>query len=181
MLIASSVASSGRRQCLSRARTYGLPARHLLQADPGCLDRRNPAFVIRFHQSGQLCRRQFRSVQAKFIEPALHRLRPDGFEEDAIQLQHDFARRARWRLMMCSNTPQLLSAVCSNTAHGEQERSQFHGYYDHHCYLPLYVFCGRARHTCGRARGIAFFPTTPRSREWACSAGKILMIRPFGK
>ena len=26
--------------------------------------------------------------------------------------------------------------------HGQQERRFFHGYYDHHCYLPLYVFCG---------------------------------------
>jgi hypothetical protein len=28
--------------------------------------------------------------------------------------------------------------------HGPQELSQFHAYYDHHCYLPLYVFCGQA-------------------------------------
>ena len=27
--------------------------------------------------------------------------------------------------------------------HGEQEGRRFHGYYDHCCYLPLYVFCGR--------------------------------------
>jgi len=27
--------------------------------------------------------------------------------------------------------------------HGEQEGCFFHGYYDHYCYLPLYVFCGR--------------------------------------
>lgn len=26
--------------------------------------------------------------------------------------------------------------------HGEQERRFFHGYYDCHCFLPLYVFCG---------------------------------------
>jgi len=26
--------------------------------------------------------------------------------------------------------------------HGKQERYFFHGYYDHHCFLPLYVFCG---------------------------------------
>lgn len=25
--------------------------------------------------------------------------------------------------------------------HGDQELKQFHGYYDHYCYLPLYVFC----------------------------------------
>ena len=27
--------------------------------------------------------------------------------------------------------------------HGKQEGRFFHGYYDCHCYLPLYVFCGR--------------------------------------
>ena len=27
--------------------------------------------------------------------------------------------------------------------HGHQEGRFFHGYYDCHCYLPLYVFCGR--------------------------------------
>jgi Transposase DDE domain group 1 len=26
--------------------------------------------------------------------------------------------------------------------HGKQERRFFHGYYDHHCFLPLYAFCG---------------------------------------
>jgi hypothetical protein len=26
--------------------------------------------------------------------------------------------------------------------HGRQEGRFFHGYYDHHCFLPLYVFCG---------------------------------------
>jgi hypothetical protein len=29
-----------------------------------------------------------------------------------------------------------------NVLHGNQEQKHFHGYYDHHCYLPLYVFCG---------------------------------------
>lgn len=26
--------------------------------------------------------------------------------------------------------------------HGQQEKHFFHGYYDHHCFLPLYVTCG---------------------------------------
>ena len=26
--------------------------------------------------------------------------------------------------------------------HGEQQKRFFHGYYDHYCFLPLYVFCG---------------------------------------
>jgi len=32
--------------------------------------------------------------------------------------------------------------------HGEQEGRFFHGYYDHYCYLPLYVFCGRHLLAC---------------------------------
>ncbi len=29
-----------------------------------------------------------------------------------------------------------------DSIHGKQEGRFFHGYYDHHCFLPLYVFCG---------------------------------------
>ena len=29
-----------------------------------------------------------------------------------------------------------------DAVHGRQEGRFFHGYYDHHCFLPLYVFCG---------------------------------------
>ena len=32
--------------------------------------------------------------------------------------------------------------------HGSQEHCEFHAYYDHHCYLPLYVFCGHAMLAC---------------------------------
>jgi hypothetical protein len=32
--------------------------------------------------------------------------------------------------------------------HGDQELSEFHGYYDHYGYLPLYVFCGQAMLCC---------------------------------
>jgi len=32
--------------------------------------------------------------------------------------------------------------------HGQQEQREFHGYYDHHCYLPLYVYCGKALLAC---------------------------------
>lgn len=30
-----------------------------------------------------------------------------------------------------------------NPVHGKQEGRFFHGYYDHYCFLPLYVFCGK--------------------------------------
>jgi len=32
--------------------------------------------------------------------------------------------------------------------HGRQELAEFHAYYDHHCYLPLYVFCGQHLLAC---------------------------------
>ena len=35
------------------------------------------------------------------------------------------------------------TTLSSNNGHGDQEGRFFHGYYDCHCYLPLYVFCGR--------------------------------------
>src|SRR3954469_4058445 len=41
--------------------------------------------------------------------------------------------------------PEGLILDCDSTddsVHGQQEGRFFHGYYDHHCFLPLYVFCG---------------------------------------
>lgn len=32
--------------------------------------------------------------------------------------------------------------------HGNQELAEFHGYYGSYCYLPLYVFCGKAMLAC---------------------------------
>jgi len=32
--------------------------------------------------------------------------------------------------------------------HGAQEHAEFNAYYDHYCYLPLYVFCGKAILAC---------------------------------
>ncbi len=32
--------------------------------------------------------------------------------------------------------------------HGDQENAEFHAYYDHYCYLPLYVFCDKAMLAC---------------------------------
>lgn len=32
--------------------------------------------------------------------------------------------------------------------HGDQEQKEFHAYYDSHCYLPLYVICGKAMLAC---------------------------------
>ena len=32
--------------------------------------------------------------------------------------------------------------------HGDQELKEFHACYDSYCYLPLYVFCGKAMLAC---------------------------------
>ena len=32
--------------------------------------------------------------------------------------------------------------------HGDQEHKQFHAYYDHYCYLPLYVYAGKSMLAC---------------------------------
>jgi hypothetical protein len=35
--------------------------------------------------------------------------------------------------------------------HGKQEARFFHGYYNHYCYLPLYIFCGGPAVVCAVA------------------------------
>ena len=47
--------------------------------------------------------------------------------------------------------------------HGKQEGRFFHGYYDHYCYLPLYIFCGE-QVLCARLREAnhdAYFGSLP--------------------
>ena len=47
--------------------------------------------------------------------------------------------------------------------HGQQEGRFFHGYYDHYCYLPLYIFCGEQL-LCARLREAnhdAYFGSLP--------------------
>src|SRR5690606_18902625 len=70
------------------------------------------------------------------------------------------ASRRSWRLPM--TRPQALCTIMKEPSpmritspamammeaadvplHGDQEGRFFHGYYDCHCYLPLYVYCGR--------------------------------------
>ncbi len=45
-------------------------------------------------------------------------------------------RRAPKRIMLDFDTTDI-------PLHGDQPEKFFHGYYDHYCYLPLYVFSGR--------------------------------------
>jgi len=48
--------------------------------------------------------------------------------------------------------------------HGEQEGRFYHGYYDHYCYLPLYVFAGE-HVLCARLRPSNIDPSTGSRKE----------------
>jgi hypothetical protein len=48
--------------------------------------------------------------------------------------------------------------------HGEQEGRFYHGYYDHYCYLPLYVFAGE-QVLCARLRPSNIDPSTGSRKE----------------
>jgi hypothetical protein len=67
-----------------------------------------------------------------------HRIRPDSeaIERLFVELFLDSYRSAPAEIVLDLDATDV-------PLHGEQERRFFHGYYDHYCYLPLYVFCGR--------------------------------------
>jgi hypothetical protein len=67
-----------------------------------------------------------------------HRIRPDreAIERLLVELFLDSYRSAPAEIVLDLDATDV-------PLHGEQERRFFHGYYDHYCYLPLYVFCGR--------------------------------------
>lgn len=65
-----------------------------------------------------------------------------------ITLNEDAMQRLFVELFLDSHSQppaQILLDLDATDApvHGEQEDRFFHGYYDHYCYLPLYIFCGR--------------------------------------
>jgi len=81
--------------------------------------------------SPTLCRMEQRATRADVVE--LNRVLLDQF----IASQ----QRAPEELVLdvdASDSP----------LHGDQQFKAFHGYYDHHCYLPLYVYCGNALLAC---------------------------------
>lgn len=48
--------------------------------------------------------------------------------------------------------------------HGNQEEKFYHGYYKHHCYLPLYIFCGD-HVLCSRLRPSSVGPAVGSRKE----------------
>jgi hypothetical protein len=56
--------------------------------------------------------------------------------------------------------------------HGEQEGRFYHGYYDHYCYLPLYVFAGE-HVLCARLRPSNIDPSAGSRKEMERIVGRI--------
>lgn len=56
--------------------------------------------------------------------------------------------------------------------HGNQEEKFYHGYYKHHCYLPLYIFCGD-HVLCARLRPSSIGPAVGSRKEVECIVKQI--------
>lgn len=69
---------------------------------------------------------------------------PEAIDELLVTLFLESQRKAPRSIVLdldASDTP----------LHGKQEGRFFHGYYNHYCYLPLYIFCGEQL-LCARLR-----------------------------
>ena len=71
-------------------------------------------------------------------ESKYHKIEPDGaaIERLFVELFLDAYREAPEEIVLDIDATDA-------PLHGEQEDRFFHGYYDHYCYLPLYIFCGK--------------------------------------
>jgi len=59
----------------------------------------------------------------------------DGVDELLVRVFPEAHAAAPAQIILDMDTTDL-------ALHGNQEGRFFHGYYDHYCYLPLYIFCG---------------------------------------
>jgi len=88
------------------------------------------------------------SVDALASSPTLSRLETRATRAQAVAL-HGVLVEQFIASHTAAPTELVLDIDASDVPlHGNQERAEFHAYYDHHCYLPLYVFCGQAMLAC---------------------------------
>jgi Transposase DDE domain group 1 len=75
-----------------------------------------------------------------------------------------------WWTYFCKRTRKRLTEIVLDidttdfAIHGEQEGRFYHGYYDHYCYLPLYVFAGE-HVLCARLRPSNIAPSAGSRKE----------------
>lgn len=116
---------------LLRQRVYGLALGYEDLNDHQSL-RRDPAFQSAVERdellasSPTLCRWENRANRQTAVE--IHKVMVDEFISSYKQPPKELI---------------LDFDATDDAVHGNQEGRFFHGYYDHYCFLPLYVFCGK--------------------------------------
>jgi len=88
------------------------------------------------------------------LQTAAERDRPLASPSTLSRFENAAGRAWAWRIHQAlvegfiasySEAPEELILdvdATDDAVHGKQEGRFFHGYYDHYCFLPLYVFCG---------------------------------------
>ena len=116
---------------LLRQRVYGLALGYEDLNDHQSL-RRDPAFQSAVERdeylasSPTLCRWENRANRQTAVE--IHKVMVEEFISSYKQPPRELI---------------LDFDATDDAVHGNQEGRFFHGYYDHYCFLPLYVFCGK--------------------------------------
>lgn len=80
--------------------------------------------------------------------PTLCRMELRASREDVVALNRVLVEQFIAVQKRCPDELVLDIDASDVPLHGDQEHKQFHGYYDHYCYLPLYVFAGKSMLGC---------------------------------
>ena len=80
--------------------------------------------------------------------PTLCRLERRANRDDVVALNSVLLEQFIASQAVCPEELVLDVDASDIPLHGDQEQTEFHAYYDHYCYLPLYVFCGKAMLAC---------------------------------
>jgi hypothetical protein len=135
-------------------------------------DPRKPEFIV--HQMRDLVAQRLYGLCCGYADLNDHAaLREDPLMQTAVGTGEALGssptlcrleRRANWADIVALNRVLVEQFIASQTVvpaelvldvdasdialHGDQEQGEFHAYYDHYCYLPLYVFSGKAMLAC---------------------------------
>jgi hypothetical protein len=80
--------------------------------------------------------------------PTLCRLEQRATRSDVVALNRVLVEQFIASQATCPEELVLDIDASDIPLHGDQEQTEFHAYYDHYCYLPLYVFAGKAMLAC---------------------------------
>ena len=80
--------------------------------------------------------------------PTLCRLEQRAPRADIVALNRVLVEQFIASQKVCPDELVLDIDASDIPLHGNQEQAEFHAYYDHYCYLPLYVFAGKSMLAC---------------------------------